>query len=1581
MTVYYYDKFTGTAGTLLTSHTADSGATWPNDANHLVSTNLIELDGNGMVFSSGTATTLQIPSATQPATQNFEILYSFVRLTALTGHESGVELLRSTPFTGAAEDFGLVYCEGYNGYTGFYFQHSNVNKGTGAAGPAVGVTWNIKVDVSTSSGVTYFAASYSTTSGGPWTVLTSWSIATPSDAITTGLRFAHASGSTAATATTGHHIGALYVQDIPAPSSATLTGPTGALFSTPADFTVGLNEPAGTGGVAVTLSSSNISDTFQATQGGANVTSITFAAGQSSGTFWLTPGGATGNRTITITTSPTLTCPGSPFTYDALPAATGYTVTGVTGGHQLVPVTWTITLVGGDFAGTITATPGGGTGQCQIFSPTLITFTGNGTLSKVFSFTPLDTDSVTFTFTNSGSLTDPSPMTYTATRIYYQDTFAGAAGTSITIHNSNALPGLAGSHYTVTGAGTLELDGGSEDGGNGMVYLATSGDTYALTNATLPTWNSSTPVEILFDIVQMTSEAGSYGGIVLMHSTGEILNIRMGPNEAIMGFYQNGTLQTAYTTDRLPPVDTVWTIKVDFATAGAYAAIQTYYWNGTGWSGLFDSIYPLSWGPLISGLPTAIAVGPYLQGATGTATSGIHIGNIIVQDPAPAPPNCAISNAYVTTGGQSVAFFFNTISGSTPVTPTAMNYAPSFFLNGASIGVGVNAWVTGYHSCAIIQLQPGVQVNPGDILTVITPASWMSCGTNNAVNGVSNLEVTNYSGVSCFGTGSLAKTFKPGLNFSDIGSTDSTLYQLLKNWRYRLTSQWLGGYPTNMGFTQIDMSLYNMNSANGIDATSYPGPTGYFAIGFDDNYQSHSGAAPTTLAIHANAFQAGAIVTQDATCLSVTNTGNPDGTSQFYMFKVDHDSAVTGLDVPIVLRWNNANQTPYISNLWIVGPGDFTYTPGIPLSFDRSQSYALSSTTLSRLANGLGSMRWIDSTLGYANGCSMTEPWEETRLNAFSWNQTLQPPLSGVSSSIAYSQARPFDPAVSTYIYQAWLGDQVGSTWTCSSGLSADITTTTGTTITIASASTDPIFRGVKIQIDSEQMYVKTLSGTSTLTVIRGAFGTTGATHSSGATVMILSKRWAWTSLQNIYNLIAVGVGALNQYVELVTIAPHNLTMPIGFNLGGNFPTFTCTDGSTMQISGGGLPWMLVTGPNTFIYMAGGGTSSTAVTLETTYSLSSSTPSSSNPSGGNGFPMELIAIVTGSFPGTHIHVNISLAATDAYVYDVALKILNNFPAGRRVYVELADEPWNWGFSEYNACRFLSNLAGVPNCYYYVVVRTGQIRTIFRNVFGSRANEIYVLVNNIWTGVAPWVEYTGTPTSDKISAFPSLQIAAYYGVTIDTHAAAPYINLDNGAATISAWNNANIQQMIDIYVHDMYYNQQGWPAWLASHRALMGAYNATSVSPNFNGTTGTCFLYGYEGGFGAPPPGINNCTALSHDLPFDPNWLIIEQDFYALLQESGFVNVNLYSYDIYYDSSANWGLYHWPYQPYGKGDGSDGKANNRLCLATPGFEYSKAATTNQDQQNVSVRGQAFLEWMQPSQGKKRMLFVPYRFVNR
>ena len=577
MTVYYYDLFSGTAGTPLTSHTANSGATWPNDANHIDEYNSIQLDGNGAVFLEGTQPTIEIPSAAQPSTQNFEVLFSFIRLSALSGSSSGVELLRQAPFTGSTEDYAFDYTEG----SGFAFLHDGVAVGGYAAGPAVGTLWYLKVDVSTSGANTNFASYYSTNSGGPWTALTNYSVATPSDAVAAGLRFT----GTSATTTTGLHIGALYVQDIPTLSSAGLTGPTQQLFSTPAEFTVDLNEVAGTGGVTVTLSSSNSSDTFQATEGGSNLSpkQITIAAGSASGTFWLTPS-SSGTRNISITTSPTLSYIDSPFTYDALATATSYTVTGVSGGHQLVLETWTVTLVGGDFNGTITATPGnvltgtasltsgsaivngsgtafitqcmigvsynfGGnaytvasiqsntqltlltiatanasgvtitSGQAAIYAPGICTFSGNGTLSQTFTFTPYSADTVIFTFTNSGSLPNVASMTFLSTRMYFLDQFAGASGTSINGWDSNALPGVPGSPYTVTGS--IELDG------NGMTFMSAGSSAQALTQATFPAFNPVTAsFEVLFDIEQM-SNVESYGGLYLMASNGDTMIIQL----------------------------------------------------------------------------------------------------------------------------------------------------------------------------------------------------------------------------------------------------------------------------------------------------------------------------------------------------------------------------------------------------------------------------------------------------------------------------------------------------------------------------------------------------------------------------------------------------------------------------------------------------------------------------------------------------------------------------------------------------------------------------------------------------------------------------------------------------------------------------------------------------------------------------------------------------------------------------------------------------------------------------------------------------------------------------------------------
>ena len=169
MTVYYYDLFTGTAGTLLTSHTADSGATWPNDADHYYGTGIVTLDGLGGVYQSNTSSsnTINLSSAAMPSTQNFEVLFSYIRKTSIAANAGLIFLSSSWPTI--ADCYELFYAEG----EGWLLYHTSITGSTNTllagpyAGPALGVTWYMKVDVSTSGGNTTFTAYWSIASYRP----------------------------------------------------------------------------------------------------------------------------------------------------------------------------------------------------------------------------------------------------------------------------------------------------------------------------------------------------------------------------------------------------------------------------------------------------------------------------------------------------------------------------------------------------------------------------------------------------------------------------------------------------------------------------------------------------------------------------------------------------------------------------------------------------------------------------------------------------------------------------------------------------------------------------------------------------------------------------------------------------------------------------------------------------------------------------------------------------------------------------------------------------------------------------------------------------------------------------------------------------------------------------------------------------------------------------------------------------------------------------------------------------------------------------------------------------------------------
>src|SRR5271165_6953886 len=79
-----------------------------------------------------------------------------------------------------------------------------------------------------------------------------------------------------------------------------------------------------------------------------------------------------------------------------------------------------------------------------------------------------------------------------------------------------------------------------------------------------------------------------------------------------------------------------------------------------------------------------------------------------------------------------------------------------------------------------------------------------------------------------------------------------------------------------------------------------------------------------------------------------------------------------------------------------------------------------------------------------------------------------------------------------------------------------------------------------------------------------------------------------------------------------------------------------------------------------------------------------------------------------------------------------------------------------------------------------------------------------------------------------------------GITVPLWIAiAPYSDPDNNPATVAAYNAANTAQVIDLWIHDLYYSPTSFTPALRQHQAYIAAFNAA--------TGANCQLYAYEGG--------------------------------------------------------------------------------------------------------------------------------------
>ena len=250
---------------------------------------------------------------------------------------------------------------------------------------------------------------------------------------------------------------------------------------------------------------------------------------------------------------------------------------------------------------------------------------------------------------------------------------------------------------------------------------------------------------------------------------------------------------------------------------------------------------------------------------------------------------------------------------------------------------------------------------------------------------------------------------------------------------------------------------------------------------------------------------------------------------------------------------------------------------------------------------------------------------------------------------------------------------------------------------------------------------------------------------------------------------------------------------------------------------------------------------------------------------------------------------------------------------------------------------------------------------------------------------------------------------------------PSTRNDSGTATQTAFWQYDDEQAIDIYSHDLYYNTTSYPGIMTAMNGVVSAYNAKygenvklygyeggigcaapalsasltaavdAVTTSFPVDAPAGFIAGTpiliqsewcviasvagntltvnRGQFGTTAAAHASGTSLrpayierSHDLIYNPNWYFAEQDLIGYVQQNGFAQLNQYALSMGGYGNAYFGAYLWQTQDHGRGDGSDGKANNRLTLACPGKPNSKAPTVNQDMVNVSVRGQAFIDWM-------------------
>ena len=918
--------------------------------------------------------------------------------------------------------------------------------------------------------------------------------------------------------------------------------------------------------------------------------------------------------------------------------------------------------------------------------------------------------------------------------------------------------------------------------------------------------------------------------------------------------------------------------------------------------------------------------------ATSGAGSAVYNNSLVW-----VPSAQAVAN-YVGTSGRTFIQRFSQIGTGDIVNPTLLVNTPTIEVNGVSLGQLQAPLVTGGQSFAFYKIPGPDPVLPTDVVTISAPTGFMAT-TAGFAQGMSNVIAVNNAGQSCFRTDSTPKTLKPGLNIEWYPMGENAIAPYMRN-RAKSLSYGTGvatrdsyGKPLTLTSTTAFFNYNLFNQSNFIDATRYPGPTGLHAVCWDDL------DGGTTWGLSAIS-SATTVVTER---LDLYNPGvNGIGKVRVFDIQCKAGSGAVSTDVQAFLT--KADRTPHYDNLFIVAPGDFSYADNTPTSIDRSDPYQMSAAFLAACEN-VGWLRcWYNLIGGSASPISEIEQIHTLDDFTWGWGATL------VANDLQYTSASPFSTVTTPYFYTPVMGESY-------QGTLVDPIDATTTTLNIQNASSLPILIGQRLTVESETMRVMDVAG-SMVTVKRGDANTTPVAHDGNIQIDVNYR----------VPMPAIGSGAYGNgsVFNLTTTSPHGIMsgQPITFS-GSGWPNMATTDPSKFVYPPNFGSPAFVTGPNTFVVKLGTNDSSRAngtyvspgVTIAGTVTLNPASQTTSIRIPGNPLiPYEMHAKAANQLDVKDVFYSIPHMASDDFAYAVARRIRNSQAPGGRVHVEVSNETWNFANPFY---FFLNLTAGLfPGQYGLVsyAERAFRVWAIFREVFdedgANRSSEIrgYINVQTVNTNGAALLNWAA-------AKFPPERI--------DAVAIAPYIYTSPTDAnwfdipTNVMFANLDPDQALDLYIHSQYYQTRNLGVV-----AFANAWNSRIAS--YNAATGyDCKLVSYEGSIEEVynPSMFSTYREFNRDLYYHPNHYIVEQDWIALMQSLGFSLFNIFALSVDWNNNGRylWGRLHGRQQQWGRGDGSDGKANNLLCLARPGQPHTKSPTTNQDLTNVSVLLQALLDW--------------------